>query len=199
MILTHHLQRIWLGIRLAIASRKIFHITFFFNLSLFIPVAINCIRDTPQQPLVTAKDLLAGMELKERVIFGHVDYIESTNEKEWKKVYQWTAEMEAINRQVFKNSSFRPMQREIINATMSGRDVFVLMPTGGGKSLCYQLPAVFCAPAVTIVISPLVSLIQDQVMYLCSDFFLLARVYLSGVGKSRHGFFKACATNSGKN
>ncbi len=62
----------------------------------------------------------------------------------------------------FGHEAFRPMQRQIIDAVLEGRDVQVVMPTGGGKSLCYQLPAL-ASPGVTLVVSPLIALMQNQV------------------------------------
>ncbi|KAL5562840.1 hypothetical protein UlMin_032587 [Ulmus minor] len=96
----------------------------------------------------------------------NVNYLDGSSDKKWTSVnFPWTKKLEANNKKVFGNHSFRPNQREVINATMSGCDVFVLMPTGGGKSLTYQLPAIIC-PGITLVICPLVSLIQDQIMHL---------------------------------
>ena len=71
----------------------------------------------------------------------------------------------AALRQYFGFSEFRAGQQTLIDAVLSGRDALGIMPTGGGKSLCYELPALLL-PGITLVVSPLISLMKDQVMAL---------------------------------
>jgi len=72
------------------------------------------------------------------------------------------AELLALLKRHFGFTSFRPLQEEIIRDTLGGKDVFALLPTGGGKSLCFQLPAL-ARPGLTLVVSPLIALMKDQV------------------------------------
>ncbi|MFD2175557.1 DNA helicase RecQ [Rhodobacter lacus] len=69
---------------------------------------------------------------------------------------------EALLASVFGFHAFRPGQEEIVRAVLAGRDTLAIMPTGGGKSLCFQLPAL-CLDGLTVVISPLIALMRDQV------------------------------------
>lgn len=78
------------------------------------------------------------------------------------KLVPGTKDIFVENRRKFGHHSFREGQKEVIQNAVHGRDVFVLMPTGGGKSLCYQLPA-WCCPGLSVIVSPLLSLIEDQV------------------------------------
>jgi ATP-dependent DNA helicase RecQ len=72
-------------------------------------------------------------------------------------------ELHHLLRTTFGYDRFRPLQREIIETHLAGRDVFALLPTGGGKSLCFQLPALARPNGLTVVVSPLIALMKDQV------------------------------------
>ncbi|PIA33637.1 hypothetical protein AQUCO_04100214v1 [Aquilegia coerulea] len=116
---------------------------------------------------------------------------------DWSGEFEWDSRADDIRFNVFGISHYRANQRQIINAVMSGRDVLVIMAAGGGKSLCYQLPAIL-RDGVALVVSPLLSLIQDQVMGL-SVLGIPAYMLTSTTGKEDEKFiYKALEKGEGE-
>ncbi len=76
---------------------------------------------------------------------------------------------EALLSRFYGYHSFRPGQYEVIEAVASGRDAVVIMPTGGGKSICYQIPALMAPEGCALVVSPLIALMQDQTQGLIAN------------------------------
>src|SRR5580692_3635414 len=72
------------------------------------------------------------------------------------------ADAREVLKRVFGHDDFRSEQREVVADVLAGRDTFALLPTGSGKSLCYQLPALLL-PGLTVVVSPLIALMKNQV------------------------------------
>src|SRR5580704_11263028 len=73
-----------------------------------------------------------------------------------------TSDLQDVIARYWGYTTFRPLQREAMDAVLAGRDSLVVLPTGGGKSLCFQAPAVV-RPGLALVVSPLISLMKDQV------------------------------------
>ncbi|TFK06076.1 ATP-dependent DNA helicase Q1 [Platysternon megacephalum] len=120
-----------------------------------------------QQELIHKKTVLKNKikQLSEDSEAGESEETETSAEAWNKQDFPWCEKIKAALRNSFKLQKFRSLQLETINATMAGKDIFLVMPTGGGKSLCYQLPAV-CSEGFTLVICPLISLMEDQLMVL---------------------------------
>ncbi|GMR31496.1 hypothetical protein PMAYCL1PPCAC_01691 [Pristionchus mayeri] len=105
--------------------------------------------------LIKKKESLMG-----QIAAASVDYRDA--EERWDRAgFEWSGRVEAALQQTFNLQTFRPLQRAAINAVMAGEDVVVIMSTGSGKSLCYQLPAV-ASGGFALIVSPLLSLVEDQ-------------------------------------
>ncbi|KAL8063782.1 hypothetical protein ABFX02_01G048900 [Erythranthe guttata] len=125
--------------------------------------------------LLDQQESLYQRQSELKVLLEHKESSRSNGDEEeasvavenWSGEFEWDSEADDVRFNVFGISAYRANQREIINVIMCGRDVLVIMAAGGGKSLCYQLPAVL-RKGVALVVSPLLSLIQDQVMGLAA-------------------------------
>jgi ATP-dependent DNA helicase RecQ len=102
-----------------------------------------------------------------------------------------TLTKEEVLKKYFGYHEFRPLQAEIIDTVLNGNDALVLMPTGGGKSICFQVPAVVL-PGITIVISPLIALMKDQVQALKANGIEAAYINSSLTGGEQNKIEQDC-------
>lgn len=118
---------------------------------------INILLDKQQELQQKRERLKQQLQLKASEQLSKVDWEH--------RDFPWSDKLFELLKNVFKINSLRPYQLSTMNATLSGQDCILIMPTGGGKSLCFQLPALLSS-GITLVISPLVSLMEDQLMAL---------------------------------
>ena len=109
------------------------------------------------------RDRIAALTRQTQRIRDRIEDARADAEDDWTAPRpEWDASVTHHLRATFGLSDFREAQRECINATLARRDVLAVLPAGGGKSLTYQIPALVDAPRLSVVVSPLLSLIEDQ-------------------------------------
>lgn len=138
-------------------------------------------------------EMAEGFEKQEvPLVYENVNFYESTVVKE-ERYHTLEEELKVL----FGYDSFRAGQKQVIDSILSGRDAFAVMPAGAGKSVCYQIPAMLL-PGITLVISPLISLMQNQVKSLNEagvsaaviNSSLSENAFYETVRKARQGLYK---------
>ncbi|KAH9607511.1 hypothetical protein KSS87_017441 [Heliosperma pusillum] len=155
-----------------------------------------------QDKLYTRQSELKRLLEDQEASGSRQDNVASTSVEDWSGSFGWDSRADDLRLNIFGISSYRANQQEvntgvlIVNAVMSGRDVLVIMAAGGGKSLCYQLPAIL-RDGIALIVSPLLSLIQDQVMGL-SALGIPSYMLTSTTSKENEKFiYKALEKNEG--
>jgi len=131
--------------------------------------------DVVNKQLVEVTKKIKKLEAEKRTLERRATLLKEKKQKEecdkllgqdWEsRKFDWSERLDLARQNVFCLDRYRPDQLAVMNASLSGHDCILIMPTGGGKSLTYQLPAVI-SPGVTLVVSPLLSLMEDQLMAL---------------------------------
>lgn len=112
------------------------------------------------------RKLFEQKEQIEKALQYSVNKAENENRHVWESEnFAWSSKLKENMIKIFHMDGFREQQLSAMNASLSGEDVILVMSTGGGKSLCYQLPATV-SDGFTLVISPLISLMEDQMIAL---------------------------------